>query len=103
MTSVSERPRIEVAPGNLFLDGQWVPAEHGATRELLDPVTGRVATTVAEAGASDAARAVEAAHRAFEDGPWARTSPRERGRILLRVAELLRERAEEFAELESFD
>ncbi|MHB9849024.1 aldehyde dehydrogenase family protein [Streptomyces krungchingensis] len=103
VTTKQARPRVEVAPGSLFIDGQWVPATAGATRELLDPATGQVATTVAEADEADAERAVAAAHRAFEQGPWPRMSPRERGRVLLRAAELLRERAEEFAELESFD
>ncbi|HKS45953.1 MAG TPA: aldehyde dehydrogenase family protein [Amycolatopsis sp.] len=97
------RPRVEVAPGSLFIDGQWEPATAGTTRELLDPATGEVATTVAEASEADAERAVAAAHRAFEEGPWPRMNPRERGRILSRAAELLRRRADEFAELESFD
>jgi acyl-CoA reductase-like NAD-dependent aldehyde dehydrogenase len=103
MTRVNARPRIEVAPGSLFIGGRWQPAAAGGTRELRDPATGQVATTVAEADAVDVARAVEAAHQAFEEGPWPRMAPRERGRILLRVAEMLRSRSEEFAELESFD
>ncbi|WP_217576511.1 aldehyde dehydrogenase family protein, partial [Streptomyces sp. GbtcB7] len=103
VTMKQARPRVEVAPGSLFIDGQWEPATAGVTRELLDPATGQVATTVAEADEADAERAVAAAHRAFEHGPWPRMSPRERGRILLRAADLLRRRAEEFAELESYD
>ncbi|MFE4756793.1 aldehyde dehydrogenase family protein [Streptomyces mirabilis] len=103
VTMKQVRPRVDVVPGSLFIDGQWEPATAGVTRELLDPATGQIAATVAEADESDADRAVAAAHRAFTDGPWPRMSPRERGRVLLRAADLLRRRAEEFAELESYD
>ncbi|MHB9849073.1 aldehyde dehydrogenase family protein [Streptomyces krungchingensis] len=52
---------------------------------------------------ADAARAADAAHRPFEQGPWPRMNPRERGQVLMRAAELLREWVEEFAELEAFN
>ncbi|MCP1415604.1 aldehyde dehydrogenase [Paenarthrobacter sp. A20] len=94
---------VDVSPGRLFIGGRWELAGDGATRELSDPATGLVAAAVAEATAADAARATAAAHQAFADGPWPRMRPRERGRILLRAAELLRQRAEEFAKLESLN
>jgi acyl-CoA reductase-like NAD-dependent aldehyde dehydrogenase len=94
---------VEVSPGRLFIAGAWHDATGGATRAVVDPATGRTITTVAEAGAQDVARAVTAARRAFDEGPWPRTNPRERGRVLLRAADLLRQRAEEFARLESLD
>jgi acyl-CoA reductase-like NAD-dependent aldehyde dehydrogenase len=89
-------------PARLFIDGRWQDAD-GRTRDVIDPATGEVVTTAAEAGAEEVSRAVAAARRAFDDGPWATTTPRERGAILLRAAGLLRERAEEFARLESLD
>lgn len=103
MTTMHVGARPAVAPGRLFIGGRWEPAEAEAVRELVDPATGQRATTVAEAGAADAGRAAAVALKAFEEGPWPRMSPRERGRILLRAAELLRQHAEEFALLESFN
>lgn len=103
MTTMHGRTRVEVSPGRLFIGGRWEPAAAGAMRELLDPATGQTAATVAEANSADAERAAAVARSAFEEGPWQRMSPRERGRILLRAAELLRQRAEEFAVLESFN
>jgi acyl-CoA reductase-like NAD-dependent aldehyde dehydrogenase len=90
-------------PGQLFIGGAWHDAAGGATREILDPATGEVITTVAEAAASDVAEAATVAREAFDRGTWAGLPPRERGRILLRAAGLLRERVEELARLESLD
>lgn len=95
--------RPDVDPGLLFIGGKWQEAADGATREVIDPSTGKSITTVAEAGAADVDVAVDTARRAFDDGAWATMLPRERGRILLRAADLLRARAEEFAALESLD
>jgi acyl-CoA reductase-like NAD-dependent aldehyde dehydrogenase len=87
-------------PGRLFIDGQW--ASSGLRlRTLVDPVTGEELTTAVDAGPQEANRAVAAARRAFDEGPWTPMKPRERGRILLRAAALIRERLEDFARLES--
>jgi acyl-CoA reductase-like NAD-dependent aldehyde dehydrogenase len=99
MTAVSEMQ--ELGTGELFIGGRWEPG--GATMPVLDPATGREITTVAAAGAADVDRAVRAARAAFDDGGWSGLRPRERGRILQRAADLLRDRAEEFARLESLD
>ncbi|KAB2348413.1 aldehyde dehydrogenase family protein [Actinomadura rudentiformis] len=101
--SVPRGRDVDVAPGRLFIGGEWVEAADGATREILDPATGATITTVAHAGPEDAARAAAAARTAFDDGGWASLHPRERGRILLRASEILCARAAEFAELESLD
>ncbi|MEO8292797.1 MAG: aldehyde dehydrogenase family protein [Actinomycetota bacterium] len=85
----------------LMLGGQRHAAVDGATFEVIEPATGDPMAQVAEAGPEDAARAVEIAHRAFEEGPWPRTSATERGRVLLRAASLVRERHEELARLEA--
>jgi delta 1-pyrroline-5-carboxylate dehydrogenase len=95
--------RAEVKPGELLIAGEWGPAADGATYETLEPATGRALTTVAKAGdddADDADRAVAAARRAFDAGEWPRMTPRARGRVLLRVAQLLAAHADELAELE---
>src|SRR3954449_2044478 len=94
---------IEIEPGRLFVGGQWREAADGARTEVLDPSRGAVVTTVAEAGAADVDAAVRAAREAFDGGAWSGLSGRERGRILHRVAELIRENADELAQLESLD
>jgi acyl-CoA reductase-like NAD-dependent aldehyde dehydrogenase len=94
---------IEIEPGRLFVDGQWREAADGARTEVVDPSRGAVVTTVAEAGAADVDAAVRAAREAFDGGAWSGLSGRERGRILHRVAELIRENADELAQLESLD
>ncbi|MFJ3798891.1 aldehyde dehydrogenase family protein [Streptomyces sp. NPDC090088] len=90
-------------PGQLFIAGQWREAADGARTEVTDPATGQVITTVAEAGAADVDAAVRAAREAFDAGEWSGLSGRERGRVLHRIAELIRENAEEIAALESHD
>ena len=94
---------FEIEPGRLFVGGQWREAADGARTEVVDPSRGAVLTTVAEAGAADVDAAVRAAREAFDGGAWSGLSGRERGRILHRVAELIRENADELARLESLD
>ncbi|MEU6510079.1 aldehyde dehydrogenase family protein [Streptomyces sp. NPDC046942] len=94
---------FDTDPGQLFIGGHWREAADGARMEVIDPSTGQVITTVAEAAAGDVDAAVCAARDAFDSGPWPRMSGRERGRVLYRVAELIREHAEELAALESLD
>jgi phenylacetaldehyde dehydrogenase len=64
----------------LFIDGRWVDAASGKTFETPNPATGETLATVAEGDAEDIDRAVRAARRAFEDGPWSRMTPSDRGR-----------------------
>ena len=87
----------------LFIDGQLVDAKSGKTFETVNPATGETLATVAEGDAADIDLAVRAARRAFEDGPWSRMTPSERGRIMWRIGDLLTEHLEEFAELETLD
>jgi acyl-CoA reductase-like NAD-dependent aldehyde dehydrogenase len=94
---------FEIEPGRLFIGGQWRDAADGALTEVVDPSRGAVVTTVAEAGAADVDAAVRAARQAFDSGTWSGLSGRERGRILHRIAELIRENADELARLESLD
>jgi aminomuconate-semialdehyde/2-hydroxymuconate-6-semialdehyde dehydrogenase len=86
-----------------FIDGQWVDSVDGATFESITPIDNTVIATVARGGVADADRAVEAARRAFDDGPWPRMSPTARKQILHRAAALLEERLEEFAQAETLD
>ncbi|MFP3986089.1 aldehyde dehydrogenase family protein [Streptomyces sp. E11-3] len=93
------RPQIE--PGRLFIGGAWREAETKDRRDIVDPSSGKVITTVAEAGAGDVDAAVAAAREAFDAGPWAHTPGRERARVLHRVADIIRRREDEIVAVES--
>jgi acyl-CoA reductase-like NAD-dependent aldehyde dehydrogenase len=89
--------------GELFVGGEWIPAARGGRRDVVDPSTGNAIGTVAEGDAADVDAAVTAARAAFVDGPWRSMSGRERARVLHRVADLIRENADELVRLESLD
>jgi betaine-aldehyde dehydrogenase len=86
-----------------FVDGRWVDAQAGGRFDVVDPATEEVIATAPDSHAGDAERAVDAARRAFDEGSWPRTSERERERILLRAAEIVRQEADRLAELEVLD
>jgi len=86
---------------DLVIGGTTTAASDGETFEVEEPATGRPMAEVARAGPEDARRAVDAAHRAFDQGSWSRTSATERGKVLLKVAALVREHHEELAQLEA--
>ncbi len=88
-------------PSELVVAGEKVPAADGSTLEVEDPSTAGSIGSVASAGAADVDRAVAAALDEFERGSWRRTSATERGKVLLAVSRLLRERAEELAQAEA--
>ncbi|MER7956494.1 aldehyde dehydrogenase family protein [Streptomyces sp. NPDC096030] len=87
----------------LFIGGTWAAAADGRTREIRCPADGTLVATVDEAGPKDAAAAVAAAREAFDSGPWPSTPAAERGRLLLRVADLLERDKAAFARAESLD
>lgn len=87
----------------LYVDGSWVSALAGGRRTIHCPADGTLVAEIDEAGPEDTAAAIDAAHRAFHEGPWPHTSARERGDLLLRVADLLERDAELVAEAESRD
>jgi acyl-CoA reductase-like NAD-dependent aldehyde dehydrogenase len=86
-----------------FIDGRFVAAADGRTFSDVSPRDGRVVAEVARGAAVDIDRAVGAARRAFDEGTWALADPAQRRRVLLRLAELMAEHAEELARLESVD
>jgi phenylacetaldehyde dehydrogenase len=87
----------------LFINGKWTDAASGKTFPTYDPATGEVLAQVAEADRQDIDRAVKAARAAFETGPWSKMSPAKRARLIWKLADLIEEHLEEFAELESLD
>src|SRR6202043_940281 len=87
----------------LFIDGQMVEAKSGKTFETINPATGEILAKVAEGDAVDIDLAVKAARRAFDEGPWSRMTPSERGRIIWRIGDLILEHLDELAQLEALD
>jgi acyl-CoA reductase-like NAD-dependent aldehyde dehydrogenase len=87
----------------LLIDGKWVDAETGKTFESHNPATGELIAQVAEAAVPDVDKAVRAARRAFDDGPWPRMDAFDRGKVLRKVADGIRARGEELAVLETRD
>jgi len=87
----------------MLINGKWVDAASGKTFPTFNPATGEVLAMVAEGDSEDINQAVQAARRAFQDGPWPRLTSSERGRLLWKLADLLESHTEEFATLESLD
>ncbi|WP_428622650.1 aldehyde dehydrogenase [Sedimenticola sp.] len=87
----------------LLIDGQWVESTSGQWFESEEPFSGHVWARVARGNAEDVERAVEAAHRAFTEGPWASMTATERGAILRKLAGLIEENAEKIGRVEQRD
>ena len=84
----------------MFVDGKFVKAKDGGTREIRDPASGEIVAVVPEASRADVAFAIEAARRAFDTGPWRKTSALDRGKFLFKIGDLIRANAKALAELE---
>ena len=87
----------------LLIDGKLVDAASGKTFPDYNPATGTILAQVAEAEAEDVDRAVKAARRAFDEGPWSKMSPSDRGKLLWKLAALIEQNSEELAEIELID
>ncbi len=85
----------------MYIDGQWTDAADGGVDEVVDPATEEVVAQVPRATLADAERAVKAAREAFEHGEWPRLTAQERAVKMRAIADLIRERAEDLARLES--
>ena len=92
-----------MADRNLYINGEFVPAEDGKEFPTIDPSTGETIAMVAQAGKEDADKAIAAARAAFDDGRWSGLTPAKRAGIMNTVAAGLKERAGELVELESRD
>ena len=93
-------PTLPTLPTQLFIDGAFVPGE-GEAEQVLNPATGALLVALPEASVAQVHQAVSAAHRAFD--AWSETTPMERSRMLLKLADAIEARAEEFARLESLN
>lgn len=96
-------PSVQVGETQLLINGKFVDAASGKTFPTLDPRTGEVIARVAEGDAEDVDRAVIAARKAFDEGPWPKMTAYERSRILLRFADLIEKHNDDIAALETWD
>jgi acyl-CoA reductase-like NAD-dependent aldehyde dehydrogenase len=87
----------------MLIDGELVGAASGKTFASVNPAKGEVWTQIPEAGGEDAARAVEAAHRQFKQGEWARATPFQRGQYLRKLGEVIARNGSWLAEIETTD
>ena len=91
------------SPRKILIDGKWGNTLSEQTFPTFNPATGDVLCQVPDGQKEDIDRAVKAARHAFEQGPWRTLTPSERGKCLWRLADLMEQRTEEFAQLESLD
>lgn len=110
--SATARPELKISPRlatwlkkpkQNLIGGKWTPAASGKLFEVFNPADASVITRVPDSDKEDIARAVAAARRAFESGPWRKMTPGERGKLVWRIGDLILEHADELAELESLD
>src|SRR5690349_20140740 len=85
----------------MWIGGEWVAASDGGLRDVINPADGSVMAKVPEATKADVEKAVRAARKAFDEGPWPKGTARDRGTVLFKVAEAIRARAQAFAEIDT--
>jgi len=87
----------------MYINGEWVDAKSGKTREIVNPANGEVIALSAEGDVDDARQAVQCAREAFDSGIWSELPAAERARYLFAIADKLEQRAEEISRLETLD
>ena len=98
---MSSNAKAGVKTYPLHINGQLVNSSTGETFPVYDPSTEEVIANVAAASSADVDRAVKAARAAFDSGPWPQTTAQDRGRILFKLADKIRQNAALLAEMEA--
>src|ERR1700687_3991239 len=93
--------KTDVHTYQLYINGEWVGSTTNKTFPVYDPASEEVIAQAPDANADDVNRAVAAAKAALEDGAWATTTAQERGRVLFRLADKIRQNTAMLAQLES--
>ena len=88
-------------PHSLYINGEFAPSESTSWLDVVDPSTTETIARVPDASPRDVERAVMAARRAFDEGPWRDSTAQDRGRVLFKLAEVVRRRSDELAEIEA--
>jgi aldehyde dehydrogenase (NAD+) len=102
-TAMKKPAAPKIRQTKLLIDGKWVDSVDGKTFETLNPATGEPIAKVAEGSAKDVDKAVKAARRALESGPWGKMDAAERGQLLFKLADLVEKNTGELAALESLN
>jgi aldehyde dehydrogenase (NAD+) len=106
-TATASKPRAAKTPKvkdqPLFIGGKFVDGNSGKTFAAINPATGETICQVVEADKNDVDQAVKAARKALETGPWKTMDAADRGKLLLKLADLTEKNAEELATLESYN
>ncbi len=95
------RDDVQVKRYQMYIAGDWVDSSSGELYDVIDPSTEELVARVPKATTADAERAVLAARAAFDEGPWGKTTAEDRAKVLRRVANAVREHADDLAQLES--
>src|SRR4051794_41644573 len=104
VTSITPyRDELGVSDGRMLIDGQWSAAASGATWTHVHPATGEQVAAFPVAGPADVDRAVRAARKAFDEGPWPRMRAGERIKAMHRIAEAVRSHSDELSALTALD
>ncbi len=88
---------------NMYINGEWIPAKQGDSRQILNPANGKVIATVTEGDAADAKYAIKVARQAFDDGQWPRFEPKKRARYLSSIADAVEKEMDDIARLETMN
>ncbi|HAU1341599.1 TPA: aldehyde dehydrogenase family protein [Legionella pneumophila] len=85
----------------MYIDGKFTLAKSGTTRDIFDPANGELIARVPESAKEDAILAIKAARKAFDEGEWRKSLALDRGKLLFKLADLIRANAKKLAELET--
>src|SRR6476469_6028407 len=102
MNKIGDLPLTAQAVARHFIGGEWVRAADGRSIPVIDPSTGEVFAEIARGGLQDVDAAVKAARAAFE-GAWSAVAPADRGRILMKLSQLITVVGDRLARIESRD
>ncbi len=103
MTTATLPKFVTSGPKRMLIDGQWVEAASRKTFTTVNPATEDVLAQVCEGDKEDIDRAVKAARKAFEDGPWSKMTPSQRGQIVWKIGDLIEKYRDELALIDTLD
>jgi aldehyde dehydrogenase (NAD+) len=98
-TQASIKPRVT----QLLIDGKFVNSMSGKTFDTINPATEEKLASVQEADVADIDKAVKAARKAFDEGPWRRMNAADRGKLMYKLADLIDKHSDELSTLEALD